>query len=266
MVDDDFSALVELMAKLRSPDGCPWDIEQTPHTIKQNILEEACEVIDAIESGDQDHIKEELGDLLLQVVFQAQMATEEENFGISDVINGITEKLVRRHPHIFGEETLTTSGEVLRNWERIKATEKEDFSHLGSVPMSLPALALSQKLQKKAAKAGFDWPTDEGAMEKLVEEIEELREARTMGQDEAEEEFGDILFTLVNLGNRWGIDSEIALRRVSIKFKERFDQMEKMAKSEELDFKGLTLEEKEVLWVRAKDREQRAESRGQGKE
>ena len=255
MVEDDFLDLIKLMAKLRSDNGCPWDIEQTPHTIKQNILEEACEVIDAIESGDQDHIKEELGDLLLQVVFQAQMASENEDFDISDVIKGIVEKLVRRHPHIFGNETLRTSEEVLKSWDHIKSTEKEDFSHLGSVPMSLPALALSQKLQKKAAKAGFDWPTDEGVIEKLTEEIEELREARTLGPKETEEEFGDILFTLVNLGNRWGIDSEIALRRVSNKFKERFERIEKMAISDNLDFIGLTLDEKEVLWERAKNEE-----------
>ncbi len=254
MVDNDFSGLVELMAKLRSPDGCPWDKEQTPHTIKHNILEEACEVIDAIESGDQDHIKEELGDLLLQVIFQSQMASENDDFNIGDVIDGIVAKLVRRHPHIFGKEEFNTSDEVLENWERIKASEKEGLTHLGSVPSSLPALSLSQKLQKKAAKAGFDWPADDGVIEKLAEEIEELKEARSIGMEETEEEFGDILFTLVNLGNRWGIDSEIALRKVSMKFKERFNKMEKMAVSEGLDFKELTLDEKEEFWQRVKEK------------
>ena len=254
MADEEFSSLVELMAKLRSPDGCPWDREQTPQTIKQYILEEACEVIDALESGDQDHIKEELGDLLLQVVFQAEMASENEDFNIDDVIKGIVEKLVRRHPHIFSEEEFKTTDEVLENWERMKAAERHDFSHLDSVPSSLPALALSQKLQKNAAKAGFDWPDDDGVIEKLVEEIEELREARMTGHKETEEEFGDILFTLVNLGNRWGIDSEMALRGVSNKFKERFYEMEKMARFEGLDFKILTLEERETLWQRAKEK------------
>lgn len=249
-----FSELVELMAGLRAPGGCPWDREQTPRTIKHNILEEACEVIDAIDSGDPREIKEELGDLMLQVVFQAQMAAEAGDFSIGDVIGGIIAKLIRRHPHIFGDMRLETADEVLVNWERIKTEEKDGFSHLGNVPKSLPALAMSRKLQKKAAKIGFDWPDSGGALDKLGEEVSELIEAKSKSREEIEEEFGDILFTLVNIGNRLGVDAETSLRTTANKFRRRFELMEKLAKDKETPLEEMNLGEMDSLWNEAKNR------------
>lgn len=247
-----FENLLNIMALLRSPGGCPWDREQTPQSIKHNILEEACEVIDAIDSGQSDDIKEELGDLLLQVVFQSQMASERGDFTADDVIEGLIAKLKRRHPHIFGDLKLETSAEVLRNWDMIKATEKDEYSHLGSVPRSLPALALSRKLQNRAARVGFDWPVHEDVLEKLTEEVSEFFQADRKDHEALEEEFGDILFTLVNLGRHLGIESEMCLRKVAGKFRRRFDGMEKLAKSRGMDFAGLPLEEKDRLWEEAK--------------
>lgn len=240
------------MADLRSPEGCPWDREQTHHTIKGHLIEEAFEVIDAIENEDFAEIKEELGDLLLQVVFHARLAEEAGHFTMEDVASEIVLKLKRRHPHIFGGEKLHTSAEVLSRWELIKAEEKERDSYLAGVPNSMPALAFSQKLQEKAGRVGFDWPHDEGILEKLTEEIVELRETEP-GSPERAEEFGDVLFTLVNYGRHQGLDAELALRGVCKKFKSRFARMEELARARGMDFAKLALMEKEALWTEVKE-------------
>ena len=242
------------MAKLRSPQGCPWDREQTHDSIKGHLVEEAFEVIDALERLDFNELREELGDLLLQVVFHSQMAAEAGRFTIDDVIAEIVLKLKRRHPHVFGDVEVATAAEVLVHWERIKAGEKDRASALAGVPEMLPALAYSQKLQEKAARVGFDWLVTEDILDKLAEEIAEFiaadRRTRAL-----EDEFGDILFTLVNLARHLGVDSELALRRVGKKFKNRFEGMEALARNEGIDFSNLSLDEKEGFWERVKDKE-----------
>lgn len=243
------------MAKLRSPQGCPWDREQTHDSIKGHLVEEAFEVIDAIEKRDFSELKEELGDLLLQVIFHSQMAREADLFSVDDVVNGIIDKLKRRHPHVFGAVDLDTSDEVLAHWEEIKAGEKERRSCLAGVPEVLPALAYAQKIQEKAARVGFDWRVTEEILDKLAEEIAEFVacEQRTR---EMEDEFGDILFTLVNLARHLGIDAELVLRRIGKKFKDRFEKMEDLARDQNADFSKSSLEEKEKLWQRVKNKEE----------
>ena len=242
------------MAKLRSPRGCPWDREQTHDSIKGHLVEETFEVIDALEKKDFDELREELGDLLLQVVFHSQLAAEAGRFTIDDVVDGIVVKLRRRHPHVFGDAEAETPQEVLVHWERIKAGEKNRRSALAGVPEVLPALAYSQKLQEKAARVGFDWAVAEDILDKLSEEIAEFI-AADRATPAFEEEFGDILFTLVNLARHLKIDSELALRRVGKKFKNRFEAMEDMARAAGVDFAGLDLDEKEQFWQRVKEQE-----------
>ncbi len=239
------------MATLRSPQGCPWDQEQTHQTIRGHLVEEAFEVVDALENEDFDELKEELGDLMLQIVFHAQMAAESDRFTIDDVTDGIVTKLKRRHPHIFGTSEAKTAAQVLSQWERIKATEKDRASVLDGVPKSMPALACSQKMQEKAARSGFDWKAPEDVLDKLVEEVGEFEGADSPRA--AEDEFGDILFTLVNYGRHLGIDSELALRRTCRKFRRRFKRMEEAAASQGLDFDSVSLEDKERLWQQAKE-------------
>lgn len=209
-------------------------------------------MIDALESGDFSEFQEELGDLLLQVVFHARMAQEAGQFDIEDVIAGINAKLKRRHPHIFGGVELETADEVMSQWEEIKAGEKDRPSYLGGVPRSMLSLAMAQKLQAKAARVGFDWPDDEGVLDKLAEEIVELRETKPHSRERTEE-FGDILFTLVNYGRHLEVDTELALRSVNKKFRRRFAGMERLAREEQSDFASLSLEEKERLWNIAKE-------------
>lgn len=252
MPDDDFAELVKLMAVLRSPQGCPWDREQTHDSIKGHLIEEAYEVIDAIEGDDPAGLKEELGDLLLQVVFHSQMASEAGYFSINDVIEAIVVKLRRRHPHIFGTTKADSVDEVLTQWEQIKADEKNRQSYLSGVPGGLPSLAQAQKLQEKAARVGFDWPDSRGVLDKLVEEISEFKACPRGGRERADE-FGDILFTLVNLARHEGVDAELAVRRVSGKFRERFGKMEELAKAGGKDFAELSLDEQESLWLSAKE-------------
>lgn len=250
----DFSDLIDIMTRLRSPDGCPWDREQTHDSIKGHLIEETYEVIDAIENRDFSELKEELGDLLLQIVFHSQMADEAGLFSIDDVINEIVLKLKRRHPHVFGDAKVKNSDEVLLNWERIKKTEKNRSSHLSGVPDGLPALSFAQKLQEKAARVGFDWRQREEILDKLAEEIAEFT-ASEKGSREIEDEFGDILFTLVNFGRHLGIDAELALRRGDKKFRNRFEIMEKIAAENGKNFADLEINDKEKLWEQAKDKE-----------
>lgn len=250
----DIAPLASIMARLRNPDGgCPWDIEQDFATIAPYTIEEAYEVADAIERGDLDALKDELGDLLLQVVFHSQMASEQGNFDLQDVIDGICDKMVRRHPHVFSDIQADTAPAVVANWESIKAAErsgKEDSSALAGVALALPALLRAQKIQKRAARTGFDWPDIKGAKAKIFEEIEEVESATSAEQQS--EEIGDLLFAVVNMSRFLDIDAEAALKSATTKFERRFRAMEKQAGD---DFAGLSLDEKEVLWQRAKRNE-----------
>ncbi len=220
--------LVELMQRLLSPDGCPWDQEQTFATLRKYVLEEACEVIDAIDSGDRAALCEELGDLLLQVVFQAELARREGSFGIDDVVAAIVDKLVHRHPHVFGGVAARDSDEVLRNWEKLKAQEKGERGILAGVPRSMPALTRAQRIGEKVSRVGFDWHDAGGSKQKVSEELGELAEAMNRGDADAiEEEMGDVLFALVNLSRHLKIDAESALRRTIDKFSTRFAHVER---------------------------------------
>lgn len=250
----DITPLTDIMTRLRDSDtGCPWDLEQNFASIAPYTIEEAYEVADAIERNDLDALKDELGDLLLQVVFHSQMASELGVFDIQDVVNGICDKMVRRHPHVFGDAT-AASHEVSDNWETIKAAERsgyEDNSALAGVALALPALLRAQKIQKRAARTGFDWPNQSGARDKIIEELDEVREANT--PEHVAEEIGDLLFAVVNLARFHKVDAELALKQASAKFERRFRDMEVSAGDA---FLSLSLDEKEELWKQAKANEQ----------
>ncbi len=225
--------LVGVMRRLLAPDGCPWDREQSFETLRKYVLEEACEVIDAIDSGDRTALREELGDLLLQVVFQAELARCEAAFGIDDVVAGIVDKLVNRHPHVFGDVEARDADEVLRNWEKLKAREKGERGILAGVPRSMPALTRAQRIGEKVSRVGFDWQDRSGSRAKVAEELGELDEAIELGkQDDVEEEMGDVLFALVNLARHLSVDAEGALRRTIDKFTTRFAHVERRAREE----------------------------------
>lgn len=247
----EFQTLIDIIDQLRSPDGCPWDREQTHLSIRDSLLEECYEVLEALDAGDAIELKTELGDLLMQIVFHARIAAEAGDFTISDVIEGITAKLVRRHPHVFGGREATDSSEVLRHWEDIKKVERpEGASMLDGAPKAMPSLAYSQEIQGRVARVGFDSETDEGVLDKLNEEVVELKQAASAA--EKEEEFGDILFTVVNYARRQGIDAESALRSASRKFYERFRAMEIYCCERGVSFKELTFEQQNELWERIK--------------
>ncbi|MDR1829437.1 MAG: nucleoside triphosphate pyrophosphohydrolase [Candidatus Fibromonas sp.] len=245
-----FHDFLNIMQKLRSQEGCPWDREQNFNSLLPYLLEESYEYIDAVQGGNAKLMAEELGDLLLQVVFHAQIAKEEGKFTIEDVINEVCEKMIRRHPHVFGSENLGTSKEVLKKWEEIKAAEKEGKpqSAMDKVPRSMVALTRAQELSRRAAKVGFDWDNAKPVLEKIKEEAGEF-EAEKDGSLEAEEEFGDILFALVNLARHKGINAETALARANAKFEKRFRQVEVMAGGRPQDF---TLEQLDEFWNKAK--------------
>lgn len=245
--------LAAIMAKLRDPEtGCPWDVEQNFATIAPYTIEEAHEVADAIARGDMEDLKGELGDLQLQVVFHARMAEEAGHFALADVIAGIADKMIRRHPHVFGETSRGDGAAAQSGWEAIKAQERasrRETGALAGVALGLPALMRAEKLQKRAARTGFDWPDAEGPRAKVTEEIAELESAPDATA--RAEEFGDLLFALVNWGRHLGIDAEAALRAANAKFERRFVAMEAQAGER---FAGLSLEEKEMLWQAAKAR------------
>jgi MazG family protein len=260
-----FEDLVAVQARLRAPGGCPWDREQTHSTLRTYLIEEAYEVLDAIETGNPKDLAEELGDLLLQVLFHSDMAREAGSFDISDVIKAIHNKMVRRHPHVFGKVKAKTSGEVLKNWARLKAKEKKSSaahtgkphpaspSALDGVPRGLPALLESYQLTRRASQVGFDWEHVEGIFEKLEEETAELRSAlSTSDFQAAEEEVGDLLFSLVNLARFLKLDPEVILKKSNLKFKKRFQEMEREASSSELSLSSLSKEALEELWASAK--------------
>ena len=246
--------LVEIVRILRQPGGCPWDAEQTHASIRRNFLEEAYEAVEAIDEGSAAHLQEELGDVLLQVVFHARMEEEAGNFDLDAVADGVCKKLIYRHPHVFGETAVSGSQEVLRNWEELKRKEKGQATHtdaLSAVARSLPALWRAEKVQKKAKKAGFDWPDTSGAMDKLSEELGELKEAMAQGTN-VEEELGDLLFAAVNVARFLDADPEEALNAATEKFISRFAKVEQMALQEGKDMGEMPLEELDKLWERAK--------------
>jgi tetrapyrrole methylase family protein/MazG family protein len=259
-----FSRLADIIARLRAPDGCPWDREQTHTTLRTHLLEEACETMDAIDLGDAAHLCEELGDLLLQPVLHAQIAQDENNFDIVDVLEGISDKLVRRHPHVFGEITVADSGEVLTNWDAIKREEKakkgrSEDSILSGVPNTLPALSQAMEISKKAAKAGFEWPNMGGVLAKLREELDELEVEladETLSEDAARErvaeELGDLLFTAVNIARWRKVDPELALRDTVRRFRARFEAIEAAAREQNTKLEDLSLEQWDELWEIAK--------------
>ncbi len=264
-IGDLFEDLVAIQARLRAPGGCPWDREQTHLTLRTYLIEETYEVLDAIEKGSSQDLAEELGDLLLQVLFHADMARETGAFDISHVIKGIHDKMVRRHPHVFGSVKAETSGEVLKNWAQLKAKEKQASSPKGAtsqnpapsaldgVPRNLPALLEAYQMTRRAAQVGFDWERVEGIFEKLEEETTELRTAlAASNRRAAEEEVGDLLFSVVNLARFLRLDPEVALKHTNLKFKMRFQEMEREASHSRQSLSGLSKEKLEQLWEAAK--------------
>jgi nucleoside triphosphate diphosphatase len=253
---NDIRPLADIMAKLRNPDGgCPWDVEQDFASIAPYTIEEAYEVADAIDRNDLVALKDELGDLLLQVVFHSQMAAELNAFNLNDVIKGICDKMIRRHPHVFSNVLADDANAVVTNWESIKADERSgnpDNSALAGVALALPALLRAQKIQKRAARTGFDWPDIEGAKAKIFEEIEEVEAATS--KEERTDEMGDLLFAVVNMCRFLDVDAEAALKAGTQKFERRFRSMENAAGDH---FASLSLDNKEALWQQAKAAEKR---------
>jgi len=254
--DNAFRQLVGLMAALRGPEGCPWDKKQTPDSLKPFLVEECYEVIDALDEGKPDKIKEELGDLLFQIIFHARIAEERGHFSIDDVITAIHEKMTRRHPHVFGDEKLATDKEVLANWEEIKKKEKghEDRkSILEGVPKELPSLLRAHRLQERAARVGFDWNHLNEALPKLDEEIAEFKESlKAEDAGKIEEELGDVFFMLVNVSRFLGVNPDEALRKTISKFIHRFRYIEEHAANAGKSLNDMTLDEMEALWQEAK--------------
>lgn len=257
--------LVELVARLRSESGCPWDREQTRETLKPMLIEEAYEVLDALDRSDPAELKEELGDLLFQIVFHAQIADERGEFDLAGIIDRVHDKMVRRHPHVFGSADLRTAQDVLKNWEDIKASEKgsvsayearSDKSLLDGIPSRLPALHEAYQLTSKASRIGFDWPRLEDVVSKLHEESDELLRARgEKSEENLADEVGDLLFVAVNVARFLGIDPETALKRCNKKFVRRFQYVESAIKNRGQDLKDATLAEMDDLWEEAKRRE-----------
>ena len=247
-----FDSLAQIIDFLRSPDGCPWDRKQTHASLREHLLEESYEVLEALDDTDYAKLCSELGDLLLQIVLHAQVAREAGEFDMGDVIESINRKLIYRHPHVFSSDNVKNADEVLVRWEALKKKErKEEAGMLDGVPKMLPALAYSQSVQERVARVGFDWPTDDGVLDKLAEEISEAKDAADLHDRSVE--FGDILFTLANYARRQEIELESALREANRKFFRRFSYMETLCREHNLDFVGMSLEEQNKLWNEAKD-------------
>ncbi len=255
--------LVELMRRLRGPEGCPWDREQTLDSLRPFILEEAYELVDAIENQKHQEpraIQEETGDLLLEVLFVSQICAEAGLFTLSDVMRDLEEKIVRRHPHVFGSQAANDAGEALAHWEEVKASEKKPGqpSILKPIPRALPALVRAAKLSSQAARVGFDWPAMDQILDKLREELDELERARASGhQDAMTEEMGDVLFVVVNIARHLGVDPELALRSANRKFEDRFRHIEEQLEAQGRPLSESTLEEMEALWQEAKEKKRR---------
>ncbi len=251
-----FDRLITIMETLRAPGGCPWDAEQTHESLVKNLIEEAYELAEAIDADQPEYIMEELGDVLLQVVFHSTLAREAGRFEITDVINTLCDKLVYRHPHVFGDGRADDAKAVIRNWEQLKRRENGKQvreSILSGIPESMPALPYALKIQSAAGRVGFDWKTADDVYAKIDEELAELSEARRQGKKrESEEEIGDLMFSLVNLARKLDIDPESALRRCNRKFVRRFRAIEKSARDQGVRLSEMPLEEKEQLWQAAK--------------
>ena len=249
-----FEAFQEIVAHMRAPDGCPWDREQTHASLRTHLLEESYEALGAIDSGDTDAMREEFGDLLLQIMLNSQIANEAGDFNVNAVVKGIYDKIIRRHPHVFGEVQVDGVDGVLQNWEKLKEKERKDKKEkkgiLDGVPAALPALTQAQEYQDRAARVGFDWPEIEGVLDKIREEIREVQEATE--PDHVAEELGDLFFALVNLARWKKVDAESALRETNLKFKTRFAHIEAGAKKQERNLSDLSLDEMEALWQEAK--------------
>lgn len=249
-----FEAFQETVAHLRAPEGCPWDREQTYQSLRNHLMEETFEALEAIDRDDMDALREELGDLLLQIVLQAQIATEEGHFQMADVIHNIQEKLIRRHPHVFADIDIKEVDQVLHNWEALKETERNNEGSekglLDGVPLGLPALAQADEIQARVTRIGFDWPEIDGVISKLLEELEEVANANT--DEEQFAEMGDLLFSVVNYARWLGVDPEAALRQANRRFRDRFHQLEKLAREDGVTLSELSIDELELLWQRSK--------------
>ncbi len=255
---------IRIMARLRAKDGCPWDREQTHQSLKRYLMEESAEFLDALDDQNDEAMRDELGDVFMQVVFHAQIAAEEKRFDMQDVARGLCEKLIRRHPHVFGQAQADTPDKVVVQWDRIKQQERKDkgvapespTSALHGIPRHLPALQRAQKVQDKAAKAGFDWPDAQGILDKIEEELTEVRQAMTSGDKAAAgEEIGDLLFVVAKLSRFLGHSPEEALHKTTDKFSRRFLRMEQWLQEQGKTVDSCTLAELEVLWQRAKSEE-----------
>lgn len=251
-----FDDLVRILKLLRAPGGCPWDREQTHQSIRQNFIEETYEAIEAIDTNDKELLKEELGDVLLQVVFHACIEEEQNSFDINDVCDGICKKLIVRHPHVFADVQADTSEKVLSNWDKIKMrtkSQKTQADAMDSVSRALPSLMRSAKLQQKAAKVGFDWENVDGALDKLSEEVDELKQAvQNQDKDNQAEELGDVLFSAVNVSRFLKVDSEKALYDACDKFTDRFRRVEALAKARGIDMRTASISELDSLWDEVK--------------
>ncbi len=255
-----FESFAEIVAHLRAPDGCPWDKEQTHQTLRTHLLEESYETLTAMDENDPDGMREEFGDLLLQIVLNAQIANEAGDFSANMVVKGIYDKIVRRHPHVFGDVQLNGVDGVLQNWEKLKEKERKEKGEgkkekglLDGVASALPALTQAQEYQDRAARVGFDWPEIEGVLDKVREEIEEIKQAQNL--EEVTAELGDLFFVLVNLARWRKVDAESALRGTNLKFKKRFSYVEQGAKKQGRNVSDMTLEEMDALWNEAKTKD-----------
>lgn len=253
---DEFARLLDIMARLRGEDGCPWDREQTASSLRRQLIEECYEAVDAIDADQPDRLRDELGDLMLHIVFQARIGEESGAFTMRDVLRGTNVKLVRRHPHVFGLATVRDSGEVVEQWDDIKALERAERgerrdSAIDGTPRALPQLLRAELLQRRAAKVGFDWPDATGPAEKIAEEAAEL----TRSQADVEEELGDLLFAVVNLARFLNVSPELALGRACAKFERRFRRVEALAHESGRRLSAMTLQEMDELWERAKAEE-----------
>lgn len=248
---DNFAELKRIIARLRSAEGCPWDRQQTHDSLRPYLIEECYEVLQALEEGDSQKLCEELGDVLLQIMLHAQIAAEEGQFTVEDVVRGISNKLIHRHPHVFGDIEVKDAAEVRQNWEALKSAERdEDESLLSSVPKSMPALSYSQSIQRRVASVGFDWEKTEDILEKLSEEVREIINSKD--KEEKAREFGDLLFVLVNIARRLDIDMETSLSGANQRFYNRFTCMEQLCRQRGVTFGDLSFDQQNALWEEAK--------------
>ncbi len=247
---------LEIIRRLRAPDGCPWDREQTHESLKSYVIEEAYELVDAIDSGDDEQIKEELGDVFLQIALHCQIASERDAFSFKDVVDGISRKMIYRHPHVFGEVTVSSAKEVEANWSRLKQAERKTSSVLDGIPKDLPGLLRAHRMSERASKVGFDWPDVKSIFKKFEEELEEVKEAYRHGSvKEVQEELGDLLFVIVNLIRRLGGNAEEVMRQTTMKFSRRFREMEKILSARHRSFPELGIDEMDEVWETVKKKE-----------